>query len=477
MKQSTPSSSSFSSRLPSLLEKCSHWDKDERYMATNDLRLELLKGAAATPLDEVAEGKVCACVLKQLDDASNDVQSVAVQTLGVLFKRVRVGQIERFADKLCDLIVQGKTSLRDIYAICLRNLLSDVPDDVGAAVAERIALRLLGGIVVAPKAQSAANDTELKRECIDTLSELLLRFGASVNEQHSRLVDALVANLDEEAHALRKRAAVSIGSLAASLSDDLLAKLVQAIVARADRPGDISRTSTSVHALGMVTRSVGRRLRTVMRDVMGVFLRCSDGPEALAQELQEGGGSSRCEMVEFCLGGLEAAVRQCPREARPYLAEVVDRGCAYLAFDPNYNYADEEADDGGQQIDQDEYGGYEDEGYGYDEGGDQDFYNPTEDDDASWKLRRAAARVLSAVALRGLPVLGGSDPSASSSFSSRAGMVGRIGDALTGRIAERVEAVKMDVLETLEALMLATLPEAIGAAGNRMHTATHFFDF
>jgi cullin-associated NEDD8-dissociated protein 1 len=474
MKPSNPSSSTFSSRLPALLEKCSHWDKDERYMATNDLRLELLKGAAAAPLDEAMEAKVCACVIKQLEDASNDVQAVAVQTLGVLFRRVRVGQVERFADKLCDLIIQGKTSLRDIYAICLRNLLTDVPEEVGAAVAERIALRLLGGIsgTVAAAVASASggsrdNDTELKRECIDTLSELLLRFGPSVSEQHPRLVDALVARLDDEAHILRKRAAVSIGALATSLSDDLLAKLVHAVVSRADRPGDVSRSSTSVHALGMITRSVGRRLRTVMRDVMPVFLRFSEGPDALAEELQEGlgdsegGAISRCDMVEFCLGGLEAAVRQCPRETRPYLAQIVDRGCAYLTFDPNYNYAVEDVElDRGQ----DDYGG----DYGYDDaGGDQDFYNPTEDDDASWKLRRAAARVLSAVALRGVQALGGSDPrGASSSASSRAGIVGRIGDALTSRIVERVEAVKIDVLETIEAMMLASPPEANYGSGN-----------
>lgn len=478
MKQSTPSSS-VSSRLPALLEKCSHWDKDERYMATNDLRLELLKGAAATPLDDAMEAKVCASVLKQLEDASSDVQAVAVQTLAVLFKRVRVGQIEKFSDKLCDLIIQGKTSLRDIYAICLRSLLSDVSEDVGSVVAERVALRLLGGIGHSPPAAGKSSsgsssirdnsDTELKRECIDTLSELLLRFGASVRQQHPRLVEVMVAQLDDDAHTLRKRAAVCIGSLAAAVSDELLAKLVHAVVRRTDNMADISRLSTSVHALGMVTRSVGRRVRTVMQEVVAVLLRCSDAPEDLAQEMQEGtsGGedgrtNSRCDMVEFCLGGMEAVVRRCPRESRPFLPQIVDRACAYLAFDPNYNYAEEDEDNaGGDGAQYDDEYGYGDDGY--DAGGGQDFYNSAEDDDASWKLRRAAARVLSAAALYGLPA---NTAAHSDGEATRTGLISRIGDALVGRVTERVEAVKIDVLDTLESLIAASGPDPVTGNGN-----------
>jgi hypothetical protein len=46
-----------------LLENMSHWDKDERYMATNDL-CTLLN--AKTKIDATVERKVCAAVLKQL---------------------------------------------------------------------------------------------------------------------------------------------------------------------------------------------------------------------------------------------------------------------------------------------------------------------------------------------------------------------------------------------------------------------------
>ncbi len=49
--------------LQQLIENTSHWDKDERYMATNDLCNLLGKDVK---IDEHTEQKICTAVLKQL---------------------------------------------------------------------------------------------------------------------------------------------------------------------------------------------------------------------------------------------------------------------------------------------------------------------------------------------------------------------------------------------------------------------------
>lgn len=49
--------------LNSLLEKTSRGDKDERYMATNDICTELSKDIN---IDENMERRICTAVLKQL---------------------------------------------------------------------------------------------------------------------------------------------------------------------------------------------------------------------------------------------------------------------------------------------------------------------------------------------------------------------------------------------------------------------------
>ena len=50
-------------QLNILIQKTSDYDKDERYMATNDLCNHLSKDVK---LDEQLEKKICAAILKQL---------------------------------------------------------------------------------------------------------------------------------------------------------------------------------------------------------------------------------------------------------------------------------------------------------------------------------------------------------------------------------------------------------------------------
>ena len=58
-------------------------------------------------MDENLEKRVCTAVLKQLDDGSNDVQSVAVKCLAILLSKVQPTQIGEITEKLCTLIVEG----------------------------------------------------------------------------------------------------------------------------------------------------------------------------------------------------------------------------------------------------------------------------------------------------------------------------------------------------------------------------------
>lgn len=52
--------------LNALLEKTSDWDKDERYMATNDLCTLLFNPPTTLKIDEHTEQRICAAILKQL---------------------------------------------------------------------------------------------------------------------------------------------------------------------------------------------------------------------------------------------------------------------------------------------------------------------------------------------------------------------------------------------------------------------------
>ena len=180
--------SSTSTFLNQLLEKTSDWDKDERYMATNDLCNELSKDLK---IDETMERRICAAVLKQLDDQSNDVQSVAVKCLAIIIKKVHQTQVGEICDKLCALILDGKEALRDIYSIGLKTLIADVPDEMGALVSERLIGKLLNGI-------TRAGCEDIKRQCLDNMSDLLKRFGHFIPKEHDDIMTAVIRQLDNE---------------------------------------------------------------------------------------------------------------------------------------------------------------------------------------------------------------------------------------------------------------------------------------
>ena len=65
----------------------------------------------------------------------------------------------------------------------------------------------------------------------------------------------------------------------------------------------------------------------------------------------------------------------------------------YISYDPNYNYDDDENDDEDMEMDNDVD----------DDGASEEDYS--DDDDMSWKVRRASAKALEAVILTRLDLL------------------------------------------------------------------------
>jgi len=145
---STPAPATVSA----LLKKAEHYDKDERYMATNDL-MEILKkhsardsigattgiSTATATLDPATERRICSTVLRLLHDKSNDVQAIAVKTLGVLLTTVKQEQVLEINDSLTDQVLDvTKNDLRDVYAIGLRTLVKTTPQSMGNDVCNRL---------------------------------------------------------------------------------------------------------------------------------------------------------------------------------------------------------------------------------------------------------------------------------------------------------------------------------------------------
>lgn len=92
------------------------------------------------------------------------------------------------------------------------------------------------------------------------------------------------------------------------------------------------------------------------------------------------------ELREYCLQACEAFVHRCPKEITPHINTITGLCLNYMTYDPNYNYDDGDIDGEGE-MEMEEEGGEDEEA--------NDEYS--DDDDMSWKVRRAAAKCLEAV--------------------------------------------------------------------------------
>lgn len=142
------------------------------------------------------------------------------------------------------------------------------------------------------------------------------------------------------------------------------------------------------------------------------------------------------ELAETALSTLEAIIRKCPLEVSDYVEAMVAKSFELCAYDPNYQYNDDEDD---EEMKEDE----DDDGEGW---GDEEFSDdgmPEDDDDTSWKVRRAAVAIIDAV-IKTRP-------------DKVKAIIAQYSDTLIGRIKERIDDVKVEILNTFQGIIKASM--------------------
>ncbi|KAG3100547.1 Cullin-associated NEDD8-dissociated protein 1 [Phytophthora idaei] len=418
-------------KIAQLLDKTTDFDKDERYMATSDLCVELNKDVDLGPY---LEPKVCVAVLKQLDDKSNDVQSIAVKCLGVLVTKVQVAQVADICAKLCDLILNGKPELRDIYSIGLKTIVADVSQTTGASIATGICTRLLTGL-------SEDKDAAVKAETLDILTDLLRRFGYDVATEHATIMELLMVQLTDESPLVRKRATACVGSLGVMASDVLVSRLVEHLIKGIQGSTDSSNVRTLIQTIGMLSRTAGHRLGQHLDAVIRILVQFCGNPEDESLQNEDSD-----ELRGNCFQAFEAFVVRCHNEITPHVEVILKLVMQFISYDPNYNYVDSADEDEDMEEEEEEYS---------DEEGDY-----SDDDDTSWKVRRATLRVLTAI------------------ITTRPELLEQLyihcAQPLISRFKEREENVRIDVFGVFAELLRATrktLPSANGTGSFHPQTS------
>ena len=336
-------------------------------MATSDL-LNELQNPNFKP-DSDGERKIVQAVLRLLHDTSSDVQGLAAKCLPPLMHKVHQQQIANVLNKLADSAVADKSTQRDISAIGIRTIVHEADPHAGPMVANLLVAKLVKGV--------QHEDVELKLVAMEIMNDLFKRFGGHLSADETQLCqDALAAELSSVRPAIRKRAIQCISSLSVNMTEKVLAQLVSNIVGRMGESSvSLELSRTYVQTLSGILRAGGYRLGRQLEVVIPFLISMCKG-ESTCQD---------AEMIESCLFAFEAFVQCCRSNVGEYEEAIVSTSLHFLSYNPNYAMDDDDDDvDDCEDVDEDEEDGDDEDDEGY-----------SDDDDVSWKVRRAATKVLS----------------------------------------------------------------------------------
>jgi cullin-associated NEDD8-dissociated protein 1 len=332
-------------------------------------------------------------------------------SLGPLVNRVKTSQVETIVDTLCMNMTCDKGQLRDISSVALKTVIMELPrgsNELIMMVCKKITGKLTNVIQV-------SEDIVVQLEALDIMAYVLSRFGAHLQLFHITIKDALLVLLENSRLAVRKRSITALSNLTvncnSNLFDDITTTLLGHLT-RADR--DHALVPTYIQCIAAISRQSGQRFGLNLAAIIPVIVQYSS--------------SSDDELKEYCVLAFESFVRKAPIETTQFLSLITGICLKYLCHDPNYNY-DDGADD---QVDMDtdhEEAVESDDEY-------------SDDDDMSWKVRRASAKCLEAII--------------STRHDMLLEMYRTVAPQLIARYKEREENVKVDIFLAHIALLKQT---------------------
>uniref|UniRef100_A0A671N3I7 Cullin-associated NEDD8-dissociated protein 1 n=1 Tax=Sinocyclocheilus anshuiensis TaxID=1608454 RepID=A0A671N3I7_9TELE len=313
-------------------------------------------------------------------------------------------------------MLSDKEQLRDISSIGLKTVIGELPPaSSGSALAASVCKKITGRLTSAIAKQE---DVSVQLEALDIMADMLCRQGGLLVNFHPSILSCLLPQLTSPRLAVRKRTIIALGHLVMSCGNLVFVDLIEHLLSELSRNESMSTTRTYIQCIAAISRQAGHRIGEYLEKIIPLVVKFCNVDDD--------------ELREYCIQAFESFVRRCPKEVYPHVPTVISICLKYLTYDPNYNYDDEDEDENAMDAD----------GVDEDYQGSDDEYS--DDDDMSWKVRRAAAKCLDAV------------------VSTRHEMLPEfyrtVSPALIARFKEREENVKADVFHAYLSLLKQTRP-------------------
>ncbi|KAF2439257.1 TIP120-domain-containing protein [Karstenula rhodostoma CBS 690.94] len=446
-----------------LLPKLQDDDPDFRFMALSDLHDMLLLGHAAfLQSDNLACAKTVEGLLSTLVDSNGEVQNQAVKCLGPFVNKVPDNILCPMIEKLSNLQTDNTVD-QSIPSLALREVVISLPRPVAGgqrtkqvvdaynAVSRVLIPRLVGYHVVLPSQKGLPGvprgmlqlDLEKSTDsnAIDVLTEVARCFGPMLQDGEIQALQKITLEIlenDRASSMMKKKSVTAISTLASFFSDQLLSSFISRIIEHL-RDVHLTRSKRKLYitVLGSIARSVPRKfgpyLKTLAPFVLSA-LSAQEVDEEMDTSDDEGERDPEVdEVLEAALIALEGFLASCSSDMRAYTAETIEAATRLLKYDPNLAEDDDDDDDAMASDDED---ALDDDDYEEETGFD-------DDEDASWKVRRCAAKAIyTLISTR-----------SNSDLLEDGTLYGRVAPALVARFKEREENVRLEILSALSNLV------------------------
>ena len=290
---------------------------------------------------------------------------------------------------------------------------------------------------------------EVDLEAVDVLIEVVRCFGPMLKQAEVEALQSILVSIlqtEKASSAVKKRTVVAVSILAMYLTDNDLGHFASQLIEFLRNPHltPVQRR-LYITILGSMARSIPARFGPYLRTLAPFVLTALSEQELKDQlEIAAENGEPDPEtddVREAALVALEGFLASCGGEMRVYTAETIAAAIRFLKYDPNYNDDDDEEMSGTQSHSDDEMDGFdEDDDFEADAGFDDD------DDDASWKVRRCAAKALyTLISTRG-----------SGDLLEDGTLYAQVAPVLVQRFNEREENVRLEIIATMASLVRKT---------------------
>lgn len=402
-------------------------DPDLRQMALFDLQQELAKDDFKLSDDEQTKAleKLLWCFGK--DEKHSEVHSNAVRVLSVITPKLSEASRIKLVRSMVQIMIGPQPP--EVKADQLRQLrenacmgLKAISDALQSSDV-KTASELLTPLVAA----LGTGDDRVRMDVYDVISDLLGLFGKiePVVAKHAELQAFAFKDFETSSNnSLRKKAVATLATLCQNSSDELFGVAVQKTV-EGLQGNKGEKLRRYIQLCNSISRSAASRFGAAVAQVVPFFFKELDRLDGLDDEQRESVDSD--EVRENILQALDSFVSRCSTFVAPLLPQVVARCGQLIKWDPNY--CDDEGADGSDGAD----GGEGDDA-------EDDF---DDDSDISWKVRKSAARCL-VEAIR-------SRPDQLPLFIEN--LVSERNPILPGRFRERVENVRIEILEVFQSIL------------------------